>query len=78
MLESVAKTKVCPILSANSGSASYTVKCLTDGCMMWEEWQEPIHSGEGIRKQVTGYRLFDPRQGDCGEKSVCNGCTYPG
>ncbi len=73
MLESDAKTKLCPF-KMNREAMHGSFACDGPACMAWEEWTEPIRDERHI---ITGSKAKEPPQGHCGMIPPELNCSYP-
>lgn len=81
MLESDAKTKMCPFKMMGSwmpGSrdSELGMWCEGSACMAWEEWREVVRDKDGKPFYPSTYAPKDPPEGDCGMKPPELNCGY--
>ncbi len=63
MLETEAKTKMCPVMTDGTFGTNGPVSCQGSACMAWEEWTKPVRDNVGT---ITGHQPKKPPQGHCG------------
>lgn len=72
MLESLMKTKICPIISGDNPDVPL-IKCQGSGCAAWEEHVNVNRGPHGIG---ATWEPRDPPEGDCGMKPQAFECNY--
>ena len=78
MLETDAKTKLCPFKMASSLPGA-PMHCSGSECMAWEQWTDPVWDdggSEGIVRKITRHKPKDPPQGHCGMVPPELNCRY--
>lgn len=77
MLESEAKTKICPIMTRVFNENPGHINCCGSECVMWDQHHEvDLDNPPKVAGDPYGYKPKDPPEGDCGMKPPEMNCNY--
>ena len=64
MLESEAKTKICPMSLTEVNDNSGPVCCHGPNCMAWEAWTDPVYETVKLSNGTTSRKFLEARPKD--------------